>query len=99
MRFKGEEIVRGAKSFIRDLVEQWKVFKYSKTGLSSKFVTEISSYARFIKLQWGDMKPHDLKKKDIELMLNKLDVSNNTRRKYLLINHVNDLWLSINGET
>jgi hypothetical protein len=40
MRYKGDEIVRGAKPFIRDLVEQWKTFKNSKTGLSSKFVTD-----------------------------------------------------------
>lgn len=36
MRYKGNEIVRGAKPFIRDLVEQWKAFKNSKTGLSLK---------------------------------------------------------------
>jgi len=82
MRHKEDEIVKGTKPFIRDLVEQWKTFKYSKPGMSSRFKTEIRSYARFINRQWGDLKPDDLKRNEIELMLNKLNVSNNTRRKY-----------------
>lgn len=79
------ETVKAAKPFIRDLVDKWKTFKYTKKGMSSRFKVEIRSYARFITRQWGDLKPDDLKKNDIELMLNNLDVSNNTCRKYLTV--------------
>ena len=82
-RHLADEIAKQAKPFIRDLADGWKAFKYADTTLSRKTLIEIRSYARFIKSKWGDLKPDDLKKNDIDLLLKKLKVSNNTRRKYL----------------
>ena len=58
-------------------------FKYTDTTLSKKTVTEIRSYARFIKNKWGDLKPDEPKRNEIDVLLRKMNVSNNTRRKYL----------------
>jgi len=97
MRFKGEEVAKATKPFIRELVEKWKAFKYTKPGMSKRFQTEIRSYARFINNRWGDLKPDDVKKHEIEVMLNKMDVCNNTRRKYLLIIRMFFKWLVDEG--
>lgn len=82
--YLGDEVAKQAKPFIRDLVDKWKEFKHANTELSKRTVTEIRSYSAFIKRKWGNLKPDDLKKNDILLLLTKLKVSNNTRRKYLL---------------
>ena len=79
----GQETLKQVKPFINDLVEKWKTFKYADTTLSKKTVIEIRSYARFIKNKWGNFKPDDLKKNEIDLLIKGLEISNNTRRKYL----------------
>ena len=84
VKIKAEEITTQAKPFIRDLAEQWKEFKYTNKGLSERFQNEIRTYTRFIKNQWGEKRPDEIKKNEIEQMLNGLKLSNNTRRKYLL---------------
>lgn len=78
----GSEVVRQAKPLIKVLAEDWKASKYLDTTLSKKTVIEVRSYARFIKNWWGDLKPDDLKRNDIDRHLKKLKVTNNTRRKY-----------------
>jgi integrase len=83
VKFLGDEILRQAKPPIRDLAEKWKAFKNSDTTLSPKTITEIRSYARFIKSKWGDNKPDEPQKNQIDLLIRGLKISNNTRRKYL----------------
>ena len=77
----GNDIAKQQKPCVRELVGQWKEFKYADATLSHKTVIEIRSYARFITNKWGELKPDDLKRNDIDLVLKKLKVSNNTRRK------------------
>jgi len=83
VRHLGDEISKQAKPFIRDLADEWEKFKKADTTLSKKFLVEIRSYARFIKRQWGDLKPDEPQKNKIDLLIKNLKVSNNTRRKYL----------------
>jgi integrase len=83
LKYLGNEILRQAVPPIKDLAEKWKTFKYADTTLSHKTKIEIRSYARFIKNKWGDLKPDELRKNDVDILLKKLNVSNNTRTKYL----------------
>jgi hypothetical protein len=76
----GNEAAKQAKPFIRELVDAWKQFKYADSTLSHRTVVEIRSYARFIKTKWGGLKPDDLKRKDIDLLLKKLKIANNRPR-------------------
>jgi integrase len=78
-----QEMVKQAKPFIRDLVDEWEKFKKTDTTLSPKFLVDIHSYARFIKRIWGDLKPDEPKKNQIDLLIRGLKISNNTRRAYL----------------
>lgn len=93
----GEEVAKQAKPFIRDLVDKWHEFKKADTTLSKRTLTEIRSYARFIKRKWGNFKPDDPKKNDIRLLLTKLKVSNTTRRKYLLYVRMFFSWVKDEG--
>jgi integrase len=79
----GNEVAKQVKPCIRELAERWEAFKYEDTTLSHKTVIEIRSYARFIRGKWGNLKPDDLKRNDIDVLIKRLKVSNNTRRKYL----------------
>lgn len=83
IKFLGEEALKALKPPIKDLVGKWQEFKLSDTTLSKPMVRDISSYARFIKRKWGDEKPDEPAKNEIDLVLRRLKVSNNTRRKYL----------------
>jgi len=93
----GNEAAKQAKPFIRDLVDSWKKFKYADSTLSHRTVVEIPSYARFIKTKWGGLKPDALKRNDIDLVLKKLKIANNTRRKYLLYVRSDVLFLDEGG--
>ncbi len=93
----GNEAAKQAKPFIRDLVDSWKQFKYADSTLSHRTVVEIRSYARFIKTKWGGLKPDDLKRNDIDLLLKKLKIANNTRRKYLLYVRMFFSWMKAEG--
>ncbi|MBE0546045.1 MAG: site-specific integrase [Verrucomicrobia bacterium] len=84
VKFLGDEILRQAKPPIRELADKWRDFKLTDTTLSAKTVTEIRFYARWIKTQWGDLKPDEPKKNEIDVLLRGMKrVTNNTRRKYL----------------
>ena len=79
----GNEALKQAKPFIRDLVDDWEKFKKTDTTLSKKFLVDIRSYARFIKRTWGELKPDEPKKNQIDRLLRGLKISNNTRKAYL----------------
>jgi len=83
LSYLADEVSKQAKPPIQELAEKWKAFKYEKKSLSRKTVIEIRSYARWIKNRWGELRPDDIKRNEIEVVLNRLKVSNNTRRKYL----------------
>ncbi len=93
----GSEIAKQAKPSIRDLVEKWQTYKYEDTTLSKKTVIEIRSYARFIKSEWCDLKPDDLKRNDIDVLIKRLKISNNTRRKYLRYIRMFFAWVKNEG--
>ena len=83
VKFLGEEVIRQAKPSIEVLADRWRDYRFTDKTLRKKTVVEIRSYSRFIKNTWGDLKPDELKRNDIEVFLRKMSVSNNTRGKYL----------------
>lgn len=91
------DLLRKSKPFIRDLVDQWKVFKGEDTTLSQRTVVEIRSYARFIRTTWGELKPDDLKRNDIDVLLKRKTIRNITRRKYLLYVRMFFSWVKDEG--
>ena len=93
----GNEVAKHAKPFVRDLVDKWQEFKKADTTLSKRTLTEIRSYARFVKRKWGNLKPDDLKRNDIDLLLKGLKISNTTRRKYLLYVRMFFSWVKDEG--
>jgi hypothetical protein len=70
----GNEALKQAKPFIRDLADSWETFKLADTTLSERYLSEIHSYAIFIKRKWGDKKPDEIKRNDIDLLLKKLKI-------------------------
>ena len=78
----GNEALKQAKPFIRDLTEQWEKFKRADKTVTPRYLYEIHSYVLFLKRKWGDKKPDEIKRNDVDLMLKGLKISNNTRRKY-----------------
>jgi integrase len=93
----GNEVTKQAKPFVRDLVEEWAEFKFEDQTMSEKYKVEIHSYARFIKNKWGDLKPDDLKRNDIDLLIKGLKVRNNSRRKYLRFIRMFFSWVKDEG--
>jgi integrase len=81
--FLGDQIIRQALPSISELAQRWQAFKLTDTTLSPPMVRDIRSYARFIGWKWGDLKPDETKKNEIDLVIRGLKVTNNTRRKYL----------------
>jgi len=80
----GLEALRNVKPFIRDLVDQWEIYKKSDQTVTKRYLNEVHSLCMFIKRTWGDLKPDDLKRNVIDLKLKGMKVKNNTRRKYRL---------------
>jgi len=95
--FLGQEALKNAKPFIRDLVEDWKQFKKADTTLSNRYTVELKNYARFIKRNWGAMKPDEPTKNQIDLLIKGLNVKNNSRRKYLRLVRMFFNWLKDEG--
>jgi integrase len=93
----GNEVAKQAKPFISDLVEEWKKFKTADTTLSKRYLREIGNYVRVIKRKWGNMKPDEPKKNEIDLMIKGLKISNNTRRKYLRYVRMFFSWIKDEG--
>jgi len=83
VKFLGDEIIRQAKPPIQELADKWRDFKLTDKTLSGRTVTEIRFYARWIKNRWGDLKPDEPQKNQIEVLLRGMKISNNTRRKYI----------------
>ncbi len=80
-------------------MDQWEIFKKYDTTHSKKYLVEIRSYARFIKRTWGDLKPDELKKNQIGMLIMGLKVSNNTRRKYLRYVRMFFSWVKDEGHS
>jgi integrase len=97
LKFLGNEVLRQAKPTIRHLVDSWKSFKRADTTLSSKTLVEIDQYCRFIKRTWGEQKPDEPRRNEIDLHLKGLKVSNNTRRKYIRYVRMFFAWVKDEG--
>jgi len=97
VRHLGNEISKQAKPFVRNLADDWTAFKFADQTLSKRFVNEIRRYAQFIKSKWGNLKPDELKKNEIDLLIKGLKVSNNTRRKYLRYVRMFFSWVTDEG--
>lgn len=97
IKFLGEEIIRKAKPPIGSLVDDWQAFKLTDTTLSKPMIRDIRSYARFIKGKWGEKKPDEPKRNEIDLVIRGLKVSNNTRRKYLKFIRMFFAWVRDEG--
>jgi integrase len=95
--FLGDEILRQSKPFISELVDKWRSYKLSDTTLSPKTITELKSYSRFIKWKLGKLKPDELKKNEIDLLIKGLNVSNTTRKKYLTMLRMFIGWIKDEG--
>lgn len=80
----GREALRQVKPFIRDLVDQWEQYKKSDQEVTHRYLNEVHSLCMFFKRTWGELKPDDIKRNDIELKLKGMKVKNNTRKKYRL---------------
>lgn len=93
----GNEALKQAKPFISKLVDEWVQYKSADTNLSDKYLTDARSYARFIKRTWGDLKPDEPKKNQIDLLIKGLKVTNNTRRKYLRYIRMFFNWVVVEG--
>lgn len=79
----GDEILRQAKPPIRNLVDQWQAHKLLDSTLDDAYRNEIKTHCRYIKRTWGDKKPDEVRKNDIDATLKKRPGTNNTRKKYL----------------
>jgi integrase len=78
----GQEALRQVKPFISKLADDWETFKRADKTVTARYLNEIHSYVLFLKRKWGDKKPDEIKRNDVDLMLKGLKISNNTRRKY-----------------
>lgn len=83
-RHLSNEAIRQAKPFVRELADQWEKYKRADKTVTPRYLNEVHSQILFIKRKLGDLKPDDIKRNDIDLLLKGLDVSNNTRRKHRL---------------
>jgi integrase len=83
-RHLSNEAIRQAKPFVRELADQWEKYKRADKTVTPRYLNEVHSQILFIKCKLGDLKPDDIKRNDIDLLLKGLDVSNNTRRKHRL---------------
>ena len=84
VRHLGDETIRQAKPFVRELADQWEKYKRADKTLTKRYLNQVHSLVLFIKRKMGDLKPDDIKRNDIDLLLKGLNVSNNTRRTYRL---------------
>jgi hypothetical protein len=83
VKFLADEIIRQTIPPIRDLVEKWREHKFLDSTLDDAYRNEIKIHSRFIKRTWGDKKPNEIRKNDIDATLKKRPGTNNTRNKYL----------------
>jgi integrase len=93
----GTEVAKQEKPFIRGLADEWEEFKSADQTVSKRYLKEIHSYAVFIKRKWGNLRPDELKKNEIELLLKGLKVTNNTRRKYVRYVRMFFSWIKDEG--
>jgi hypothetical protein len=81
----GQETLRQVKPFVSKLVDEWMTNKRADTTVSKRYLYELSRHAKFIKKKWGELKPDEVKKNAVDLMLKGMKVSNNTRRKFRIV--------------
>jgi integrase len=79
----GKEAARQSLPFIRELVDGWTKYKRADKTVTERYLKEAEMYGRFIKRKWGDKKPDEIKRNDVDLTLKGMKISNNTRRKFL----------------
>jgi integrase len=99
VKYLGEQKLRQAKPFLRELVDAWENEKLTSRikPLAKRSKTELRQYARFLRRTWGDQKADDVTRKLIEGALNKLPVNNrNTHRKYLRYIRMFFIWAKDN---
>jgi len=81
----GLEALRQVKPFVSKLVDDWMANKRADSTVSKRYLYELSRHAKFIKNKWGKLKPDDVKKNDVDLLLKGMKVKNNTRRKFRIV--------------
>ena len=84
INYLGQLVVQSVKPFLAELVTKWIIYKSADTTLNPRTLTEAKFYGNFISKHFGQLKPDELKKNTVDLLLKGLDVSNNTRKKHLL---------------
>ena len=92
----GNEVLRQAKPFLNDLVDNWESEKLTSKikPLAERTKPELKQYARYLRRTWGEQKAQDITRKMVEDALNKLPVKNrNTHRKYLRYIRMFFIWL------
>ncbi len=92
-----DEIAKQKKPFIRDLADEWEKFKCADQTVSKRYLKEIHSYAVFIKRKWGNRKPDETKRNEIDLLLKGLKIANNSRRKYVRYVRMFFSWIKDEG--
>jgi hypothetical protein len=83
LKFLGEQQLRSVKPSISELADKWKAYREADKTLSKATRHELKLYSRFIRITWGDKKPDDITKQDIDLKLKAMPGNNTTRKKYL----------------
>jgi hypothetical protein len=79
------EAMKQAKPFVSKLVDEWLIYKRADTTLSHQYLIEMKSISKAFKQKWGNCKPDEIKKNDVELYLKGMKVSNTTRRKHRIV--------------
>jgi integrase len=95
--FLGEEILKQAKPYISELIDKWEQYKKADTTLSPRTLSELKAYSHFIRRKFGKMKPDDLRKNEIDIILKGLPITNTTRRKYLTMLRMFLKWVKDEG--
>lgn len=96
--YLGHQAILATIPPISVLADEFQKYKLMDKSLSPKTITEIKSYCRYVKATFGHLKPTELARNDAEMALRKMEVSNNTRRKYLTYIKMFMKWVHENKE-
>lgn len=98
LAYLGQQTIMAAIPRIEVLITEFEKYKLLDKTLSPKSVIELRQYCKFINDTWSHLKPCELSRNDVEMVLRGLDVSNNTRRKYLTYIKMFIKWVYHNKE-